>query len=103
MSTTIVLARELPEASLLELQRYVEFLRFKARQRLPQQAQLARDCDELAASYGELAAELADEVWLPIENEALLRSPCLPSSDPGPGTACAMHGSPGSLGDVQSG
>ena len=45
-------ARALPEDSLLEL---------------------ARDYDELADHYNELAAELADEVWLPLENESLLR------------------------------
>ena len=36
--------------------------------------QLARDYDALAAMYDELAADLADEVWLPWENEALLRT-----------------------------
>ena len=38
------------------------------------QEQLARDYDELATFYPELAAELADEVWLSAENEALLRT-----------------------------
>jgi len=33
------------------------------------QERLARDYDELAAMYDELATELADEVWLPLENE----------------------------------
>lgn len=33
--------------------------------------QLAQDYSDLAASYGELAHELADDVWLPSENEAL--------------------------------
>ena len=35
------------------------------------QEQLARDYDELAAIYPELAADLADDVWMPLENEAL--------------------------------
>jgi hypothetical protein len=35
------------------------------------QEQLARDYDELAAIYPEIAAELADDVWAPLENEAL--------------------------------
>jgi len=38
------------------------------------QERLARDYDELAAMYDELATELADEVWLPLENEALLHT-----------------------------
>ena len=58
----------MPEASLLELARYVEFLHFKGPMRQPIQKQLARDYDTLAAIYD----ELADEVWLPAENEALL-------------------------------
>ena len=66
-------AQTLPEDSLLELAKYVEFLRFKAQRAEPLQDRLARDYDELAALYDELAAELADEVWLPLENEALLR------------------------------
>ncbi len=37
------------------------------------QEQLARDYDELAAIYPELAADLADELWLPAENEVLLQ------------------------------
>ena len=81
MSINVTLARRiceqaqgLPEMSLLELERYVEFLRFKAGKSLTLQEQLASDYDELAASYDELAAELADEVWLPLDNEALLRA-----------------------------
>lgn len=38
------------------------------------QEQLARDYDELAAMYDELADELADKIWLPAENEALLQT-----------------------------
>ena len=38
------------------------------------QEQLARDYDGLAALYDELAGELADETWLPLENEALLHT-----------------------------
>ena len=38
------------------------------------QEQLAHDYEALAAMYDELAAELADEVWLPLENEALLHT-----------------------------
>ncbi len=34
--------------------------------------QLAKDYDELATIYSELTDELTDEVWLPLENEALL-------------------------------
>ncbi len=67
-------AQDLPEASLLELARYVAFLRFKAKAHHPLQEQLASDYDSLATLYGELATELADEVWLPAENEALLRA-----------------------------
>jgi len=33
---------------------------------------LARNYEQLAADYDELATELADEAWLPAENEALL-------------------------------
>lgn len=36
-----------------------------------EQEQLAKDYDELAAIYFELATELADEIWIPLENEAL--------------------------------
>ena len=64
-------AQALPEESLLELARYVEFLTFKAQKSLSLQEKLARDYDELAEQYEELAAELADETWLPLENEAL--------------------------------
>jgi hypothetical protein len=39
----------------------------------PESSQLAADYDKLATIYDELAAELADEVWLPLENEALLQ------------------------------
>lgn len=39
----------------------------------PDRSQLAADYDKLAIIYDELAAELADEVWLPLENEALLQ------------------------------
>jgi hypothetical protein len=53
------------------LARYIEFLRFRALQAHTVQERLARDYDELTAHYDELASELADEVWLPLENEAL--------------------------------
>ena len=46
---------------------YVATIRHQTRQE-----QLARDYDELARLYPELALELADEVWLQAENEALL-------------------------------
>ncbi len=36
--------------------------------------QLAKDYDELALMYPDLMADLADEVWLPLENEALLQT-----------------------------
>lgn len=64
-------AQALPEESLLELARYVEFLVYKAGKSLSLQERLARDYGELAEHYEELAAELADETWLPLENEAL--------------------------------
>ena len=35
--------------------------------------QLARQYEELAALWAELAGDLADEKWLPVENEALLQ------------------------------
>ncbi len=38
------------------------------------QKQLAQDYDDLAAMYAELGDELADEVWLPAENAALLQT-----------------------------
>lgn len=41
--------------------------------RRQEETQLAADYDQLAIIYDELAEELADEVWLPLENEALLR------------------------------
>ena len=81
MSSNVALARRiceqaqgLPEMSLVELERYVEFLRFRAGKSLTWQEQLVSDYDELAASYDEPAADLADEVWLPLEYEALLRA-----------------------------
>jgi len=55
-------ARQLPETSLLELERYIEFLQFQAERRHSLQERLASDYDELAASYDELAGELSDEV-----------------------------------------
>lgn len=42
-------------------------------QRRKLQKQLAQEYDDLAAMYSELADELADEVWLPAENAALLQ------------------------------
>jgi hypothetical protein len=66
-------AQALPEDYLLELVRYIEFLQFRAQKARPLQERLASDYDELADHYDELAAELADEIWLPLENEALLR------------------------------
>jgi len=63
--------RRLPETSLLELERYIEFLEFKTERRHLLRERLAKDYDELAASYEELAGELSDEVWSPAENEAL--------------------------------
>lgn len=66
-------AQALPEDSLLELAKYIEFLCFRSQKAHSLKERLARDYDELAEQYDELAAELADEVWLPLENEALLR------------------------------
>jgi hypothetical protein len=34
--------------------------------------QLAREYEELAVAWEELAHDIADEKWLPVENEALL-------------------------------
>jgi hypothetical protein len=48
---------------------YVESL---LEEKLPQR--LDRDYDELAAMYAELASDLADELWLPSENGALLQT-----------------------------
>lgn len=45
-----------------------------ADQRRRLQQQLAQEYDALAAMYSELADELADEVWLPAENAALLQT-----------------------------
>lgn len=64
-------AQRLPETSLLELERYIEFLQFQVERRHVLRERLASDYDELAASYNELAGELSDEVWLPVENETL--------------------------------
>jgi restriction endonuclease Mrr len=85
---------ELPDDILTELAWFVEFLQFK-RQRVEQtdtdasarysqsmpshklRERLAQDYDDLAAMYDELADELADEVWLPLENEASSRTESL--------------------------
>lgn len=48
---------------------YVSLVRQRSREE-----QLAKDYDNLADLYDELAAALADEVWLPLENEALLHT-----------------------------
>ncbi|MBM4080865.1 MAG: hypothetical protein FJ272_14225 [Planctomycetes bacterium] len=45
------------------------YLRIIARRK--SQAQVERDYDALASMYEELAAELADETWGPLENKAL--------------------------------
>ncbi|MBN1138762.1 MAG: hypothetical protein JXM73_19415 [Anaerolineae bacterium] len=66
-------ARQLPETSLLELERYIEFLQFQVDRHQSLKERLARDYDKLAASYEELAGELSDEVWMLAENEALYR------------------------------
>ena len=82
---------ELPDDTLTELSEFIEFLQFRHQhdkqtapsvrieysQTFPSnqlREQLAQDYDGLAAMYNELADELADEVWLPIENEALSRT-----------------------------
>ena len=86
---------KLPDNSLGELAQFVEFLQFKRQhdrqigaqvqleysqslQTHQIREQLAQDYDALAAMYDELADELADEVWLPLENEALSRTERLP-------------------------
>jgi hypothetical protein len=70
----VQLLDNLPPESLSEVRQFLDFLRFKAQTHHPLQEQLARDYDDLAALYAELATELADEMWLPVENEALLHT-----------------------------
>lgn len=65
-------ARDLSPESLLELARFVDYLYFKAKSPDALEERLARDYEELALMYEELKEELADEVWLPLENESLL-------------------------------
>jgi hypothetical protein len=82
---------ELPDDTLIELSKFIEFLQSRRQregqtgadvqieysQSLPShqiRERLAQDYDELAAMYDELAGELADEAWLPLENEALART-----------------------------
>lgn len=48
-----------------------EYLRQWERRRMREQ--LVVQYDELAAMWDELAEDLADERWLPVENEALLQ------------------------------
>jgi len=48
-----------------------EYLRQRERRRMREQ--LVVQYDELAAMWDELAEDLADERWLPVENEALLQ------------------------------
>ncbi len=76
---------QLPPEGLAELALFIDFLTFKERHTPQRQAhrpavrgstqeRLAREYDELATLYDELATELSDETWLPLENEALLRT-----------------------------
>jgi hypothetical protein len=67
-------ARDLPEESLLELARFIDYLRFKTRTQELHRERLATDYAELSSMYEELREELADEIWLPLENEALLKA-----------------------------
>jgi len=63
-----------PDANLDSLVREAVHTYIVADQRRRLQKQLAHDYDALAAMYAELADELADEVWLPAENAALLQT-----------------------------
>lgn len=66
---------ELSDDKLKDVFQFIRFLQFteqssSAAQRTLKE-RLAADYDLLAANYDELADELADETWLPAENEAL--------------------------------
>lgn len=50
-----------------------EYVRLWERRKMREQ--LARQYEELAAMWDELAEDLASEKWLPVENEALQMSP----------------------------
>jgi hypothetical protein len=62
-------------AQLLEILKFISYLRFRNQNspigELSLEQQLAQDYDDLATIYPELAADISDEIWLPIENEAL--------------------------------
>lgn len=49
----------------------VEYLRLWQKRKL--RVQLAKEYEDLALMWNELIEDLADEKWLPIENEALLQ------------------------------
>ena len=62
----------LPLESLELLTEFVTFLRDRmAPDKALLERQLAQDYDALAMMYTELADETSDELWLPLENEAL--------------------------------
>ncbi len=69
----------LPVESLRLMAEFAEFLRTKALSWRPFLAQfntshqLAQDYDDLATMYTELADDIGDEVWLPLENESLAK------------------------------
>lgn len=48
-----------------------EYLRLWKKRR--RREQLAQEYEELAAMWKELAEDIAEEKWLPVENEALLK------------------------------
>lgn len=70
---------ELPDDTLTELVRFIEFLQFKHRRdgqvgvddqsRYSHSIQSRQLREQFAQGYDELADELADEVWLPLERD----------------------------------
>ncbi len=69
----------LPVESLRLMAEFAEFLRTKSLSWRPflaqfnTSSQLAQDYDDLATMYTELADDIGDEVWLPLENESLAK------------------------------
>lgn len=64
----------LPVESLKLLTEFVTFLRERmAPDKVLLKQQLAQDYEALAMMYPELAAETSDELWLPLENETLVK------------------------------
>ncbi len=64
----------LPLESLKLLTEFVTFLRDRmAPDKVSLERQLAQDYETLAMMYTELADETSDELWLPLENETLVK------------------------------